>query len=100
MIIEILLGISAILNIGLTVLLVRASKKLLQFDDVFVLLGDDVAANIKFFEKLVNTPILQNTPEIVDAQKHMKIIRNRLGEFALRLQEAAHRTPPKEGNGS
>lgn len=98
MILELLLGASALLNVVLVVVLVRASRRLLQFDDVFGLLVDDCRTNIKYFDKLLNTPILQNSPEILDAQRNMGVIRDRLNEFVVRMEETSHRENT-EGNG-
>ena len=97
MILAILLAISILANGALGYLLIRASKRLLQFDEIFEVLVDDVQTNITYLNKLTNTPILQNSPEILDAQKNMHIIRKRLDEIVLRMEETARRELRKEG---
>lgn len=91
MIVEILLGVSIVLNIGLVLLVQRLSKRLLEFDDLFELLEDDVATNIAYFTKLLHTPLLNNSPEVISMQKNVEIIAKRLQEFALRMNETTNK---------
>lgn len=68
-------------------LLVKASKKLLQFDDLINYLVDDVETNMSYFEKLSTTPVLSNAPEIMDANKNMATMSARLDEYLNRFEE-------------
>lgn len=83
----ILLALSVLVNVGLAILLRMFMKKLLQFDEVFGLLGDDVMTNISFFDKLLSTPLFMASPEIEEAHKNMNLMRLRLQEYALRIGE-------------
>jgi len=68
-------------------LLVKASRKLLQFDDLVNYLGDDLETNMAYFDKLTNTPVLSNAPEIMDANKNMATMSARFDEFLSRFEE-------------
>lgn len=68
-------------------LLVKASKKLIQFDDLVNYLVDDVETNISFFDKLTSTPMLSDAPEIQDANKNMVTMSARLDEYLNRFEE-------------
>lgn len=74
------------------VVLTRFSKRLLQFDDLFGLLIHDVDINISYFDKLLETPTFSNEPEIVDANKNMKIMRARFDEYLSRLRDVTQRS--------
>jgi hypothetical protein len=83
----ILLTLSVAYGVLATWLLVKASKKLIQFDDLLNYLVDDVETNISFFDKLTSTPVLSNAPEIVDANKNMTLMSARLDEYLNRFEE-------------
>lgn len=83
----ILLGLAVAYGVMATWLLVKASKKLIQFDDLVNYLVDDVETNIKFFDDLTNTPTLSNAPEIQDANKNMNLMSARLDEYLNRFEE-------------
>lgn len=89
MILEILFAVSLFVNAVFVILLVRAVRKLLQMDELLSLLIDDVAVNTKYFDKLLTTPTFENSPEVQQAHKNMKIISDRMDEFSLRMQELA-----------
>lgn len=74
----------------------KASQRLLEFDDLYELLVHDLDTNIAYFEKLTNTPLLSNSPEILEAQKNMRIIRDRLNEYVLRMEELTRRKLRKQ----
>lgn len=76
--------------------LLKASRRLLEFDDLYELLVHDLDTNIAYFEKLTNTPLLSNSPEILEAQKNMRIIRDRLNEYVLRMEELTRRKLRKQ----
>lgn len=97
MIVEILLGVSVVLNVGFIILSIRFSRRLLEFDDLFGLLEDDVATNIAYFTKLLATPLLNNSPEVISMQKNVEVIAKRLQEFSLRMNETTNKeTTPGE----
>ncbi len=81
------LGISVLVNLLFVMLLVRASRQLLAFDDMVNYLADDLETNVQYFEKLTTTPVLSNAPEIVDANRNMSIMAKRLDEFLNRFEE-------------
>lgn len=79
-----------------SVILVKFSKRLLEFDDIFQLFADDIDTNIRFFKKLNNTPMMENSPEIISAHNNMKIIKTRLEEFTTRFEELTGQKLRKE----
>lgn len=83
----ILLFLSLILNVFLSFICLRFSKRLLEFDSLFAMLMDDIDVNVRYFRKLLSTPLLENSPEIRAANKNMGIISQRLDEFAKRIGE-------------
>lgn len=83
----ILLVLSISWSAASTYLLVRATKRLLEFDEIFGLFADDISTNVKFFKKIRQTPMFENTPEIVSAAKNMDIMRLRLEEYGNRFEE-------------
>lgn len=68
-------------------LLARASKRLLQFDDLFQLLSHDMDVNIRYLTNLLKTPVFSNSPEVEQANKNMGIINQRLHEYTVRFEE-------------
>jgi len=87
MILIILFCLSLVLNIALVYLLIRAAWKLVQFDDLFTYLVDDIDINIRYFDKLIQSPTLIDSPEIKEAQRNMSIMSKRLAEYVLRMEE-------------
>lgn len=71
--------------------LLRLTKRLLDFDDLFEMLLFDVEVNTRYFEKLFKMDVFVNSPEIVEAQKNMIIIKQRLDEFQLRIEETINK---------
>ena len=63
MILEIILAVSLVLNLFLVFLLIRFSRRLLQFDELFQMLVGDLEFNIQFFHKLLTTPLFENSNE-------------------------------------
>lgn len=95
-VILILLALSLVLTGVEGFFLWKASKRLFEFDDLYELLVHDLDTNIKHFNKLVNTPLLSDAPEILEAQKNMRIMRDRLNEYVLRMEELTRRKLRKE----
>lgn len=81
------LGVSILVNLLLMLLLIRASRQLLAFDDMVNYLADDLETNVQYFEKLTTTPVLSNAPEIVEANRNMSVMSKRLDEFLNRFEE-------------
>jgi len=77
--------------VALTFLLVRASRRLIQFDELFEMLMDDIDVNVRHLEKTKDLPAFENVPELIDNIhmhiKNMDIISRRLREFSLRIGE-------------
>lgn len=83
--------VSVVANAVMAFLLVRTGKRLLEFDELFVLLEDDIRVNIDYFKKLLQTPLFTNTPEVVTMQQNIEIIARRLEEFTIRIDETTNR---------
>lgn len=77
----------SILLLAASLLLLRATRRLLQFDEIFSYLVDDIQVNLEYFEKLANTTLVSNAPEVVQVHKNMQIMGQRLGEFVRRMGE-------------
>lgn len=87
-ILYVLLVVSVVTNVVLAYMLVRFTRKLLQFDEIFGLLQDDIATNVSYFEKLLNTPLFMASSEIEGAHKNMNLMSLRMDEYSLRIGEA------------
>jgi hypothetical protein len=85
------LSISLLANVVFGFLLVRASRRLFRFDDLYELLVHDIDTNIKYFDKLTETSVFSNAPEILDAQRNMSIMRTRLNEYVLSMEDLTGR---------
>lgn len=85
--------ILVLIIVGLLFLLFRASKKLLEFDDLFQLLEHDIETNVKYFDNLLQTPLYDNSQEVKAANHNMSIMRKRLTEFSLRIGEKTSKEP-------
>lgn len=93
------LALSVLVNLGLAYVIYTLINRLLQFDELFELLSDDVEVNVKFFQKLLSTPLFEASNEIIIANNNMAIISQRLNEFVLRMEELTNRklkSEPKE----
>jgi len=90
-IIGILLFLSLVANGVMIYICWKFARRLFQFDDLFVMLTDDIDVNARYLEKLTNTPLLENSPEIVTAHNNMKIVGQRLDEFIVRMEEITGR---------
>lgn len=90
---------SLALNVVFALLLKRAVLRLLQFDKIFEMFVEDIRVNVDFFEKLAQTPLLSNSPEVAKAHQNMQIIRKRLDEYARRMLEEARKDVPSEKEG-
>ena len=88
---DILVIIAAVLffltSIVLGSLLWRASRRLIEFDDLFALMVHEMETNAKFLDGFADRPVLSNSPEIIDATRGMRIMRDRLKEYVTRVGE-------------
>lgn len=98
MILLIFLLLSLVTNCALGWLLIRATKRLLQFDDLIDLLVHDMETNIKYFDKLTSTPVLSDVQEIQDANRNMNIMSRRLDEYLSQFEDLTLRPIRKETN--
>ena len=102
MILYIVFAVSLVLNVVAALALLRAVLRMFQFDDLFDMLVEEIDVSIAYFDKLLTTPLLIHSPEIVEANRNMKIIRQRMNEFVLRMEDVSgrkFRTPkPKNVN--
>jgi hypothetical protein len=73
--------------IVLLYLTISATKKLLRYDELFQLLYTDIEINIKYFNRLLKTPLLCNEPEVIAMQKNIKIMAVRLDEFVNQIED-------------
>ena len=71
--------------------LLRSTKRLLQFDELFELLAHDLNTNIDYFESISEHPVLGHADEIVVADRNMRIMRARFEEFIVRIEELTRR---------
>lgn len=90
-ILSIFLLLSLSVNIFGGILFVRYVKRLFQYDELFQMLQDDLDVNIQNFDRLNSTPLLSNAPEIIHASKVMKSMRDNLHQYAMKIEENAHR---------
>ena len=90
----VVLSLSVMANIVLAVCLVRAARNLLMFDDLFDLLQKDIRDNLAYLDKVNNTPLLSNLPEVLDMARNFNIIQSRISEFLIRMEETRRRDPP------
>lgn len=88
----ILFVFSLLINALLSGLLVRATQRLFEFDDLFNLLSDELKTNINYFEKLLKKPMYSDTPEVQTAQRNMINMKNRADEFLRRMREISNST--------
>lgn len=84
--------IYAIVILSIVVLLLlyalySISNKLLRFDSLFHLLFEDIEINLKYLNKLLQTPLLCNSIEVQTMHKNIAIIAKRLNEFASQMHE-------------
>lgn len=98
MIVEILLVLAVIAICVLGFFVYRLTTRLLQFDELFGYLVDDLDTNVGYFEKLTKTDLFENSPEIQKAHQNMKIISVRLEEFISRMQELTGREARTKSN--
>lgn len=70
-----------------TVLLVRATKRMLELDEILQMFSDDISTNVNHFKALLSRPLFENSPEIVQANKNMRVMQLRLEEYANRFEE-------------
>jgi outer membrane lipopolysaccharide assembly protein LptE/RlpB len=89
----ILIAILLVAVVGLIVALFVAIRKLLTVDDLLESLSYDIAVNVKYFDKLLTTPLYENSTEVKAAHQNMNIMKLRLEEFSLRIQESTGSTP-------
>ena len=61
----------------------RFAKRALQFDHLFDVILDDIWQNKEYFDKLLNTPMLANVPEIISLRDNMKVMHDRFCEYII-----------------
>ena len=79
--------VSVSVNVVAALLLRKATSRLLQFDELYEMLLDDMDTNVKHFEELRQKPLLSNAQEVIQAHKNMMLMRERLDEFVIRINE-------------
>jgi hypothetical protein len=91
-ILSVLLAFSLAANVISGIVIKRLSLRLLQFDDLFLLLTEDIDTNLRFFKKLRDTPLVSDADEVQAAHKNMMIMGQRLDEYVKRMEELAGRS--------
>lgn len=89
----ILIGLLLLVVIGLVIALFISIRKLLAVDELLTTLSYDIQVNINYFQKLLTTPMFENSQEVKSANQNMNIMKLRLEEFAIRIQESTGFTP-------
>ena len=72
-------------------MLYKASKRLIHFDNIFEMFAEDIQINQKYFKKLLETPLLNNSEEVLTMHRNMGIISARLNEFTIQMEEATNK---------
>ena len=83
----ILLCSSITANGVLVYLLVSFIKRLLQYDDLYQYLFDDVETNLSQFERIRKSSLLSDDDEVRNAHRNMVTMAMRMDEFANRMEE-------------
>jgi len=96
MILEIVIAILSLVAVAEAFVIVRLSKRLLDFDELIDLLLRDVEVNTDYFDKLLKTPLFENSEEVKIMHRNMSIISKRFDEFNLRMQEVTRREQKQE----
>jgi len=82
-----ILVVSLIANAALTFFLTRFLKRLLQYDDLYQYLVDDIEVNLGQFERIRKSSLLSDDDEVQRAHKSMMVMSARLDEFVNRMEE-------------
>lgn len=100
MIAVIILSVLLLLSLGANVVqgrvLFKGAQRLLEFDELFEMFYHEIEINVDYFDKLIKTPLLSNAPEIIAAQRNMKVMQLRLEEYVRRMEEELGRALKKE----
>jgi hypothetical protein len=65
----------------------KFAKRLLQFDQLVEHMLNDFDSNITFLGKLLETPVLEHSEEIIDAHHGMAVMQARLMEIVQQMAE-------------
>lgn len=87
MILIVFLVLSLVLNIVLGLFIFFVLRFLRTAEELLAMLYDDVETNVKYFDKLLTTPLFDNSQEVKIANRNMSIMRKRLQEYAFRIEE-------------
>jgi hypothetical protein len=82
-----LLVLSLIANVVFIYLLIRFVKRLMQFDDLYQYLIDDIEINLNQFSRIRSSSLLCDDDEVRSAHKNMVVMSMRLDEFTSRMEE-------------
>jgi hypothetical protein len=82
-----ILAVLLLIAVALFAIVIVFAKRLLQLDELFHALVDDVRINIDYLKKLAETPLFENSQEVRTAHRNMSIIAARLNEFSIRMKE-------------
>ena len=84
--------ISLIINVVGAIFFVRYLKRLFQYDELFYLMQNDINANLESLDGLVKSPLLSNSPEVLNLAKLMKLMQDNLRRYALSIEENTFRS--------
>jgi hypothetical protein len=77
-----------LLAAGMTYVAYRFYRKCVVYDEVFQYLAEDIVTNLKYYQKLLTTPVLSDSDEIKEANRLMHIMGKRLNEILQRMEDS------------
>ena len=83
------LVLSLIINAALGFVLKRFTTRLLQYDELYQYLIDDVEVNLSQFDKIRKSSLMSDDDEVRSAHKNMMVMAARMDEYATRMEEIA-----------
>ncbi len=90
-----LLILSLLVNAGLVYILVRFSKRLMQYDDLFDIVGQDLNMNMDYLNDMLNKNIMTNAPEILTFDRNLRYMKERMVEVVNAINEQREPRLPK-----
>ena len=82
-----ILILSIIVNAVLGFLLQRFVRRVLQYDDLYQYLIDDVETNLVQFDRMRKSSLLSDDDQVRSAHKNMMTMAMRMDEFANKMEE-------------
>ena len=76
-----ILIISVVLNVALSFFLIRFIKRARQYDEMVTSMMEDVQINVEYFDKILSTPMLSNSPEVKAMKENQATMRDRFVQY-------------------